>query len=100
MATGAIISFSDDNKQPNAVVALTNGDLVQLVLSQDGLRITESRGLVLFECKPEVAAQVCTGLVDSTATTTPLEILAGVVAHLRSADEVREAFERATAHLV
>jgi hypothetical protein len=85
-------------------VALCNGDRVLLALDRAGLTITQisaGRPVILFQAGPRIVSHICASLVSSTNTSdaTPLRIVVAAVVQLRSADEVRRAFNDVAARV-
>jgi hypothetical protein len=99
MPAGTIISYAEDQRQPQAEVALRNRDHVLLRLDCDGLAITRLAGPgrlaeVLFQADANVVSRICAGLyrLETTPSPTPLRILVAAVVQLGSGDDVRKAF--------
>src|SRR5262245_2828123 len=101
MPTGTLLTFRD-NERPHAEIALHNGDHVFLALDRAGLTMTQINAPghpVLFQAGPSVVSHICACLVGwpSGPDVTPLRVVVAIVLQLRSADELRRAFNEAAA---
>jgi hypothetical protein len=102
---GTVTVFRDADDPPYAEVVLDNGDRIGLTVADGSLvirRLSEAAlGAPLFEADAELVTSICAALSGRgwARRTTPLQILAGTVAQIGSASEVRAAFQ-AAAHSV
>jgi hypothetical protein len=74
-----------------------NGDRLILTLDRDGVAISRKDGSAVFAANARLVSQLCAGLVDRqpASAASPLQILLGAVVQLRSAADVKAAFEAA-----
>jgi hypothetical protein len=98
---GTILVFRDDGRQPYAEVALAGGDRVALSLDAEGLTIKQI-GLgdpkILFKAAPDLASQICSGLIEPQIPSgaTPLQVMVAAAMQLSSAGQLEAAFRQAT----
>ncbi len=98
---GAITVFRDTDDPPYAEIVLDNGERVGLTVADGALVIRrlyeKAAGPALFEADADLVARICAALSGRrwARRTTPLQILAGIVAQIGSSVEVRAAFQAA-----
>lgn len=99
---GLIVSYDDKFAMPSSEIELASGEHVLLTLHKHGLVIKAlarpgAQERTIFEAKPGMVAEICTGLLGDrdAAKTTPLQILAAATMQLPDIVAVRQAFEAA-----
>jgi hypothetical protein len=104
---GTVLIYRDDGVHPYCVIALGNGDRVQLSLDADGLVIDrlafgDTENETVFCAPIGLVSKICAGLVGPKTLTDapPLRILAATVQRIGSAEDVRAAFTDAMAELI